>query len=270
ESPAYPDLRRKYLLTYVTNPVGKNIMKIGVNTNGLLTSAGAKSEAGISDALKNLATTAGTFSALGTPGLRERRRRLTAECPKGDSVYVVPAQRTARALCDDLFVTVLPLARGASGRKTGIDSQASSAKQAGAGIYYRQAQPYMVTVSGTHDFAQILFSPSGAPTHFLPVTRSLFGTGNADMTFTDGMPTKYDLDADGELIALLKLPADVIGAYFAAMGAVFDAFKKNGENETSALQAQLKAEFARQKYERCLAAIRASDTAAISALGCSQ
>lgn len=66
---------------------------------------------------------------------------------------------------------------------------------------------------------------------------------------------------------LLKLPAEVIGAYFSAAGGVFDAFKVKDNSEVSAVGV-LKLEMAKKKYEACLAAIKANDQTQITALNC--
>ena len=61
------------------------------------------------------------------------------------------------------------------------------------------------------------------------------------------------------LVSLLNLPADVIGAYFSAVGQVFDSFKSNDTKEATALSESLDLELTKQKYEACIAAIEAKE-----------
>src|SRR5439155_15354195 len=129
----------------------------------------------------------------------------------------------------------------AAGSLTAVPSAASSPAVGGvptvpgtskAGVFYRQEEAFKVTAEGAGlKVTTIVLSPSLAPTRFLPIFGSLFASAEADFGFVDGMPTKYDQNADGESIALLKLPADVIAAYFGAVGKMFDNFKARDTKE---------------------------------------
>jgi len=256
ESPAYPDLGQQYLLQYSRNAIGKNIMKIGVHENGLLSTLNAESQSGVTEALKGLATTLGTISVL-------RKKAVTA-CDDGANVFLVPAEpREEFPLCDAYSITVERMTfKDESPASTRVSTNDTS------GIYYRIARPYRVKVSGLKSAEAVLFSPNDSPTRFLPVPRTFFANGKVDMVFTDGMPTKYDVDTDGELVAAFKLPAEVIRAYFSAVGAMFDSVKERDTKQAEQLQATLKLELAKQKYAACLAAIAAHDAATIASLGC--
>ena len=262
DSSVYPDLSKRYLLTYTRNALGKNTMTIGINEKGLLTTATAETTSGISEALKNLAASAGTIGAMGS-GLRDAQIDEPV-CPDGDSVFVVriDADTTTQKLCS-ARVSFKRLDGGSS------VSTAVEANKAVAGIYYRQNEPYLAEAIGSSGkTSAILFSPSRSPTYLLPISPTVFAHNKAEFGFTEGMPTKYNQDADGEVIALLKLPADVIAAYFAAIGATFDSFKSTDTKEKDALEAATKLSLARQKYEACVAAINAKDAAVIAKLGC--
>ena len=138
-----------------------------------------------------------------------------------------------------------------------------------AGIYYRQNEPYLVTVKGSNLSAStIVFSPSQSSTYFLPVSKTFFANNEAEFELEFGVPTKYKQETGSELLSLLKLPADVIGAYFAAVGQVFDNFKAADTSETAALTESLKLELAKRKYEACIQAIKDEKPARIKELGC--
>ena len=142
-------------------------------------------------------------------------------------------------------------------------------EKAHSGIFYRQNEPYLVKAEGPGiNMQQLVFSPSFADTAFLPVKKTFFADNEADFTFTDGVPTKYKQSTSGEAIALVKLPADIFSAYFAAIGSVFDAFKTNDTKEKDALTQSMKLELAKLKYDACIKAITAKDNDALKSLGC--
>ena len=257
ESAAYPDLGRKYVLRYSRNLVGKNTMNVTANEKGLLSTATSDSVSGVADALKNLASAIGTVRGLGV-----RAALLPATCPDGDHVFVFPAETsTFPGVCGvTIDIEKVPGGDAGGGPTEG---------KVVAGIYYRQNEPYRVTASGGGtDIGTILFSPSNSATRLMPIFGTVFANNHAEFAFTDGMPTKYNVDTDGEAIALLKLPAEVLSAYFSAVGAVFDGFKAIDSKKAAELDAAIKLQLAQQKYDACVAAIKANDVAAIAKLGC--
>lgn len=136
---------------------------------------------------------------------------------------------------------------------------AKAADQHESGLYYRQQEPYLIQVQGAGiNSAAVLMAPNESPVRFLPVSKTFFSGNSADFAFEDGVPTKYKQETEGEIVALLKLPADVLSAYFSAAGAVFDAFKERDQKEAAALAESLKLEVARKKYEACIVALKAA------------
>jgi hypothetical protein len=264
ESAAYPDLSARFALQFSRNPIAKNTLDVGVSEKGLLTSTKSDAVPGISDALKSLAGIAGTVS-----GFAPFLAPVPVGCPDGDYVLVFAPAVTPADTCG-VHIEVSKIVT----RTLAVTAKEVGASDRSSGIYYRQSEPYRVTgtisVSGQNITKEaILFSPSASAIRFLPISKTFFASNHAELTFTDGMPTKYKQDADGELVAALKLPADVISAYFAAIGAVFDSFKEKDTKEAAALDASTKLELARAKYAACLAAIQGkADAAVIAKLGC--
>jgi hypothetical protein len=82
------------------------------------------------------------------------------------------------------------------------------------------------------------------------------------------MPTKYAPTTESEALAALKLPADVIGAYFGAVGNVFTAFSAVDKARTTAEADDAAVAFQQWKTEQCLAAIRASTDPAVIRAAC--
>ncbi len=145
-------------------------------------------------------------------------------------------------------------------------------KDGRSGIYYRQEFPYHVEITPPppvdptevkEDKREFLvFSPSESPVYFLPVRRTLFSNNKADLAFTEGVPTKYDQSTDGELIGLLKLPADVIGAYFGAIGQIFQYRQGAFDSEQKYLDSQSKLMLEMVKFQACKEAINLGKTGA--------
>jgi hypothetical protein len=116
--------------------------------------------------------------------------------------------------------------------------------------------------------AAVVFSPNASNTHFLPISKTLFANNKAEVSLADGMPESWKQDTDGELIGLLKLPADIIGAYFSAVGEMFEGFSSADEKQVEAITQDLKLQLARQKYQACTLAIQSDNKELVEALGC--
>ena len=101
-----------------------------------------------------------------------------------------------------------------------------------------------------------------------PSLRHSSQTMKQTLRLLKGYLPKYKQDTEGEVVALLKLPADIIGSYFTGIGNLFSSFKTKDEGEADALAESLKLELAKKKYDACILAIKAKDDAMIKALGC--
>lgn len=256
-TPPYPDRSQAYWLQFGTNWLGKNTLNIGISPAGLLQSTKSTTEPGISDALTSLARVAAYSVALvddkdddpcnkGTEGTYIYRIELPAESSGPHCGFSVSAKEI------DFPDGRVPIARTPSRRASGI--------------YYRQAIPYVVTVERNgYTMTGVLYSPSDSETYFLRARRTLFARNEAEFTFKDGMPTLYKQEADGELVALAKLPADVLGAYFGAIGEVFGQIAAKPTGEAELIQAQMNLEHARFRQEQCRTAIEANNTDVIAA-----
>lgn len=265
-TPAYPDTTKPYLIRYGQNPVGKNTLEVTVTATGLLSASKATTVSQVSDFLKDLAGAAGTFKVLGaTPG-----KSVSSECQAdGVHTFIFPTSTSYGAACgvnikfEKLFQIGAEKVGGGvaeSGDRTGVPR---------SGVYYRVNLPYKVTAEGQGvNAALIVLSPSESGTLFLPITRTLFSNNEADFTFDDGTPKKYKQDTEGELIALVKLPALIVGAYFEAIGKVFESFKKETTGESEAIKAAVALQAAKYKADLCIAALKAGETDKISKLQC--
>ncbi|MBI4997233.1 MAG: hypothetical protein HZC22_10110 [Rhodocyclales bacterium] len=256
---SYPDLSKQYLLRHGGNAFGKNTLDVGISDSGLLTSTKSTTQSNVTDAFRNLATSLGQRKSLGFERALDSGEACTTN---GDHTFVFKASGSYAAC--GIKITI---------EKQIDDSGMVSHSKAGntehSGIFYRQNIPYLVTATGGGlNVAALVFSPSESKTHFLPVSRTFFSNNNADFGFADGVPSKYKQETEGEAVALLKLPADILSAYFGAIGSIFDSFKSNDTKEAAALAESLKLELAKKKYDACIAAIKANDDQKIKELAC--
>jgi hypothetical protein len=254
---AYPDLTQQYVLRYSTNIFGKNTLDVKVSESGLLTSSHSKTISQVNEIFKDFATSAGNIQALRVPSLKQR-----SSCVDGKHkfIYSSPGSYTACGMHIDII---------RQGDMANINSHSKAVNQGYSGLYYRQNIPYLIVVKGDGpNVASIVFSPSESKTHFLPIAKTFFSNNDANVTFVNGVPTQYAQDTEGEAVALLKLPADIIGAYFTAVGSAFEGFKTADQKEAAALNESLKLELAKRKYDACISAIRAGDDELVRELGC--
>lgn len=264
---SYPDLSQPFVLRNQRNALARVASNIGIDTNGLLKSTKSTATSGVSDALRNLAESVGSikpFSFL--------QSDAKPSCGVGTHSFIYSSKdaKGLKACGLDVSIARLPLTQGDDAKGSEVPARASGSPPAGvyAGIYYRQSEPYLVTVTGVLNTAAIVLSPSNAPLKSLPVSRTFFASGEADIEFSEGVPIKFNQSLDGEAVALLKLPATVIAAYFSAIGSVFDSFKAQDSKQADELASSIKLELAKKKYEACIKAIQEGDDAAIAKLDC--
>jgi hypothetical protein len=264
-----------FVASFQRNWVGKNELKVGITDQGLLQSAKATSTSNLSEVLTELAKSVGSSRA----GFTEGKKPPPPTCPTS-------ANYTFRVSPDGVIQMFTPpkwkscsISVSLTARITGLTPStkvssldgvnSSNAETAYAsGFFYRQNLPYDLKVSvGDAQFSDsVVMLPNGSPTRFLPVSKSLFSKNVADIVFNKGVLTSYSQDADSEALSLVKLPADVLTAYFSAIGAMFGtrstAVKGQTDYETALLNA-LKQQYAN---EQCIAALTAKDDAKIEVM----
>ena len=264
-TPAYPDLSRQFVLHYGRNGLGKNAMDVTVSPSGLLSTATSSTQSGLTEAFKALATSLGSVKGLGSGAVQ-----AGSPCSiDGEYSFVYPKPGVYRPCGEAVTIRIVALPEPAAPPTPVVSRPESGHGLAQAGIFYRQERPYQVSVTGgAVNTVALVFSPSQSPAHFLPIARSFFSSSNADFELSEGVPKRYKQSSDGEGLALLKLPADVLAAYFSAVGSLFDNFKNNDSKQVQALNESLKLEFAKKKYDACIEALRTEDKDRIKALAC--
>lgn len=270
-SKAMADVDYKYIAQFRRNHVGTNEFEVKANADGLLSGEISGSTTGnLGDAIKALASTAGGFRALNTPDADKCKQKGTYKWVFGLTSDTMPTA----ALRDCKLAIVVS---GLDGKVYSNDQNkrewsGTDGGKAGTGFFYRQRLPVVVTVKYTptggaqQDF---VFYESivgkHSPTEYLPVPRTLFATSHWKLTFDNGVPTVYDIDAGGDLIGVFKLPAEVLVAYSDAVAAGFTKKKTSLANEIAYLEELNKLALQQSKNEACRVALQTRDDDKIKA-----
>jgi hypothetical protein len=270
-SESYPDMSKVYNLSHSGGIFGKNVADVQI-TQGLIKASKSTMTSNVNDVFKNAASSVATLK-FKSKNNAPAGGPVKNPCSDGDHKFRIPARitKTPELLCNvKISVTNISEATGST------KSEYASRNGTKAGIYYRQNIPFLISAESPQGNDQvsktnaIVFSPSGSDTYFLPISKTFFANNAADFSFEDGVPTSYKQDTDGEAIALLKLPADIFGAYFEAIGKVFDAFQSKDTKSESAMQSNLALEIMKQKYNNCMEAVQAGDQEKLVSLKCGE
>jgi hypothetical protein len=277
---AYPDLSARFIARYHQSWIGDDDLKVGVTTNGLLSSADASFTSQASTILQNIAKTAGSVMAFAKPASGGGG---TQKCPcnaKGtyserfsiDSSVGAAEQTRDAEYCG--YTVKLSRLDAQPYPSVGINDIVECDKGARHcktynGFFYRQEQPYLVRVNpdgrcGLPAQAAIVLSPNNAPLEFLKVERGLFANAHAIFAFTDGSLTSYEEIRPSEVAAFTAIPADVMSAYFAAIGNMFVSRKTAVQDQADYNTAVMSLLNGQQKLKACTAALAGGDQDAIS------
>lgn len=259
-SDAYADRSKKYSLSFQKALLADNDINIGTNSAGLLKSATSETTSQVSEIFKGLASLAG--NAAGAKSLTEG-----PTCTKGSHVFAYKFPMPAgQAPCG----VTINVERHDNAVTESSTKRVDDNKSGNSGIFYKQEIAYLISVTypGELNAAKIVTSPSESPVYFLPISKTLFSTSKADFIFSDGVPTKFAQKADSELVSLFSLPATIIGAYFSAVGNIFNSFKTNDDKQVAALQSELALEIQKRKTKDCMEAAKAGRADDIKKLGC--
>jgi hypothetical protein len=268
---SYPDLDRAYVLRHHHSPLSKNETTITV-TNGLLSTGKSNFVSGVNDAAR---TIGGLVASGPAPVVESATPEAKPEgekpCDVGKNRIAIPVASGTTKFCGVTIYIARLSSSGSAPKDVPLKGNANS-----AGLYYRLNLPYLVSAKSPSasgrllNKSELVYSPSDSPTLFLPLVRGFFANAEADFGFNEGVPTQYKQTSEGEVVAALKLPADILAAYFAAIGNLFSAFKKNDAAESESLKTKLTLEMTKKKYDACVDALQKADQALLAALKCGE
>lgn len=274
-SAPYADRSKAYMLEYQRHPLAKNTLDIEVSEAGLLTNSKSNQTGDVVSALGGLGTLAGYIRASNVGIQSDRAGPAEAKVAggrcslDGNHTFVIPVTETTGGICNGISFAIEKL--GWSGNKGADTTISQKADTSYPGVFYRVNMAYKVTISSdTLHSETVVFSPSQSQEYFLPVARTFFANNDSKITLANGagVPSKYVQDTDGEVAALLKLPAAIVTPYFAAIGQLFSGFSSKNTSETTALNSSLSLELTKMKFEACIKAIEDKDTERIASLKC--
>ena len=252
-SPVLPDFSRRFRLHYNQSPIAGTHFTVGISALGLLNSTDAVSTSGVGTILANLAQAAADVSVAAARSVQ--LPSPVPACAKGQaySRFVFPEHLTSVPLCG-YTIAITRLAAAESNTDTArLDPDSGDQ----SGIFYKQQRPYQITFSDTLGATPepprnfVAFSPDESPIFFMPVVRGFFADNETKLTLTDGMLTNVDATTKGEAIAASAIPAQVIEAYFKAVGAAFGSVNANTAAQTTAIQEQEQRSLAIAKQQVC-------------------
>jgi hypothetical protein len=276
-SASYADRSKAYVLDYQRHPLAKNTLDVEVSEAGLLTNSKSNQTGDAVAALGGLGTLAGymrasSISIQSDPTGVAKTKVAGGACSlDGNHTFIIPVTRTQGDICNGISFRIEKLGwTGDKGTDTTMNQREGTSY---AGVFYRVNMPYKVTVfSDTLNSETIVFSPSQSQEYFLPIARTFFANNDSKITLANGagVPSKYVQDTDGEVAALLKLPAAIVAPYFAAIGQLFTGFSSKNTSEASALNSTLSLELTKMKFDACIKAIQDKDTERIASLKCGE
>lgn len=294
-SPEFADLSARYVAQYRRNQLGSNALALKVNAGGLLSGDGSGATTpAISEFLSSIATLRGSSMSnfLSIRSLPIPLDTVKDACrDPGTYVWSFDVDDPGKSADEknpkgwvacgiDVTVSVhgpsskTPLVNGSvNGRDHVVESVQWKTKGMPTfshGYFYRQKLPFEIRIDNNigDNASKIFYFPLAthySPTEFLPIPNTLFANTTWKVGFENGSPTVYDVNAGGDALGLVKLPADIIAAYSDAVLSGLKRQKSITEAEVQSLQ-QLNALAVQQaKVEACRAAVATGDLDKIKA-----
>ena len=250
-----PDLRNRFVLSYDSIPIGENATKISVSENGLLTSVGSTVTSGVDAILKGAATLAGNITVMtGFVGAGPNETPQPCENNQTYTLLIYPEDITAQTppqkMCD---FTISVDKRLAELTQSPSSLQSKQENTGRSGVFYKTELPYLVTIidKSGHSTQGLAYSPDESGINFVALERTFFAKNTTQITLKNGMLNEYDQDDSGELVGLASIPADVLSAYFTAVGQAFTNFQTVNTDRNALAVSEA-------KRQLCLAAIKAN------------
>jgi hypothetical protein len=281
ESRVFGDPDARYVAQYRRNHIGSNALKVTTNVDGLLSGEGSGSTtSGVAEFLRAAADLQGTsfsFTATDRETGLETKPNLCAKAGVYKWTFDAKLSSQIEQALRQCQIEVSVCDPGNSTETCALSDQSppdqswkyANRENYGRGYFYRQKRTFEIrTRDELRNIQQVFYvSLAGrhSPTEFMPIPRTVFADTDWKVGFTDGIPTVYDIKAGGDVLGLVKLPAEVVKAYSEAVLAGVKRKGQLAEEEVKSLQ-QLNALAAQQvKYEACRAAAQTGEKDKIEA-----
>ena len=124
------------------------------------------------------------------------------------------------------------------------------------GLFYKQDLPYIVTISNSESKSQfIAFSPNESGTYFAPITKTFFTDNTSDISLVNGVINTLHETTDSELLALSKIPSEVLGSYTDSLGKTFGQLGATIKTQNDNLGLEMSLFQSLTKIKQCQVAI---------------
>lgn len=291
-TPEFADLSKPYVAQYRRNHLGTNALTVRVNANGLLSGEGGGSTTpAVSEFFGALAGLGADTKRWTSGGDRETKGADDDLCgTPGTYVWTFGVEEAAALSADDRSDNIthckiaINIFINGKDQRTKVESAATLEgalhtadwRNAGDnsdlnhGFFYRQKIPFEIEVVDTkkESSGKIYYIPlvtKHSPVEFLAIPSTLFANTTWKVGFENGSPTLYDINAGGDALGLVKLPAEILKGYSDALLSGLSRRKELSTAEVQNLQ-QLNALALQQaKAEACRAAVATGDLDKIKA-----
>lgn len=298
--PPEPDPRAMYYARPTHSWLRDDVVTIGVNEKGLLTSSKVESTDRTADALVEIAKFSGVLvqGVLAPQAARKKDpKELCGERPLRFELSVDPIEliegrddhyiNRFLEICFNSMIRVQRLGYAPSKWKEYYKQRKYDESPYNAradrpvappldeydGYAYRPALPYLVTVdriTGDDDLpylpqhSVIVMLPNEAPTGYIPIRSSAFVKTVNDVTFKDGMIASWTNNRPSEVLEIVRLPLRLVSAFLEAPANIIKLRFNLDSERASLLEKQtavIKAENELRMLKLCLDAA-ANDPAA--------
>lgn len=250
------DPEAAYSLTSAFNPFGGDDFVISVGKDGLLTSVNLKATGDLDESLVAAAKSAGKASKFLELEQRADNRKVVFQ------EYIDPAKlvniedelTNLNARIKSALVKVNAKNEEVKAAKEGLtigvtrlinpSGGVTAPKDCDEGVCYRRLIPYAIKASvGGLQKEKMFQIPNGSPTYVAAVKRGVFSNWNTEITFENGMLTKYDHDHKSEAVEFFALPGELIDGFvsgvtegFTSKSSVLEAEGKYLDSKVSYLE----------------------------------
>jgi hypothetical protein len=136
---------------------------------------------------------------------------------------------------------------------SGAVRASASAEDCRRAVCYRAPAPYTISlrVAGVTDQSEVVLLPNEAPLMSLAVPAGVFSRSRTRVEMmVDGMPARYTIDRQNELVAVTLVPFNLVSEGFRAIGEVFQ-FRINYNNaRIRQLESEARREDAEDAYSQ--------------------
>lgn len=217
-----PDPNHFYRIDYNDSIFSTDVVTIQTTSTGLLLSVATKTtdEAGaLVKKVVELATEAAKAAVIALrepPGLEPKPFKITLTIDPTDPKQKELVNKTLGSKGGNLSFSVSPL--------SSILVDKTNKMKCLSGICYRPAIPYLLKLSDSDTVVAqtLVLLPNDAIIASIDVNRRAFIANTTNITFSNGMLTKLELDKPSEAVGFMGIPIDVAKAIVSIPSAIFD------------------------------------------------